>query len=80
MSEIHNSLENEHTFSLGLICGRPDLVNSEYVVLRKDDIKKVLDDGKTSLTISRMKGERSFRISVGGGRENSFQVKANQLY
>ncbi|MGI6534583.1 MAG: hypothetical protein ACOX23_08325 [Peptococcia bacterium] len=34
---------------------------------------------KTSITISRKKNEKAYRISVGGGRENAMQVKASRF-
>lgn len=39
----------------------------------------VLDIGKSSITISRKKNERAYRISVGGGRSNSMKIKANRF-
>lgn len=71
--------ENKH-LSVGLVCGMNTLSNSEYAVLHKEEIGQLLDAGKTSVTISRKSGEKAFRISVGGGRENAMKVESNRKY
>ena len=71
--------ENKH-LSVGLVCGTSILSNSEYAVLHKEEISELLDAGRTSLTISRRSGEKAFRISVGGGRENAMTVESNRKY
>ena len=45
----------------------------------KDQIKQLNSLGKSSITISRKKNERAYRISVGGGRENAMQIKTNRF-
>lgn len=66
--------------SVGLVCGQEVLNQSQYAVLHKDVIEKIFDEGKKSLTISLKKGEKAFRISVGGGRDNAIRIKTNVLY
>lgn len=66
--------------SVGLVCGQEVLCQSEYAVLHSDVIERIFDEGKKSITISRKKGEKAFRISVGGRRESAVQIKTNVLY
>jgi len=55
------------------------LAESEIAVLNKDEIMQIIDLQKISITISRKKNERAFRILIGGGRDNSMQIKANRF-
>jgi hypothetical protein len=64
---------------VALVCGVLGLAESEIAVLNKDEIKQIIDLQKTSITISRKKNERAFRISIGGGRGNSIPIKANRF-
>ncbi|MPM28469.1 hypothetical protein SDC9_74995 [bioreactor metagenome] len=80
IQEIIEYLKQEKSLSLGLICGSEDTGESEYAVLQKDDIQQVFDAQKRSLTISRQKGEKAYRVSMGGGRENALQLKFSRLY
>ncbi|MDD4390897.1 MAG: hypothetical protein PHW03_08925 [Eubacteriales bacterium] len=64
---------------LALVCGVEGLSNSEIAVVDKDQIKQLNSLGKSSITISRKKNERAYRISVGGGRENAMQIKTNRF-
>ena len=80
MQEINDYLKSKKEFSLGLVCGANKLNQSEYAVIERKDIETLLEQGKTSLTVSRKKNERYFRVSIGGGRDNSVMVKANRIY
>lgn len=80
ISEIQEYISSNKKLSLGLVCGMSALNQSEYAVLHEDEIKEILQNGKTSLTLSRIKGEHAFRVSVGGGREKAKQIKSNRLY
>lgn len=64
---------------VALVCGVVGLGESEIAVLNKDEIKQIIDLQKTSISISRRKNERAFRISIGGGRDNAIQIKANRF-
>ena len=66
--------------SVGLVCGQDALNKSEYAVIHQEELLQLFSEGKTSLTISIMKGEKAFRISTGGGRDNAIQIKTNRLY
>ena len=81
IKELTQYMAMDLELSVGLVCGQKLLSTSEYAVLHKADIQKIFfDERKKSLTISRKKGERAFRISIGGGRDNALQIKANTLY
>ena len=80
INEIKEYLKSEKEFSLVLVCGADSLKQSQYAILKREDIEKLIQQGKKSLTVSRKKGEHDFRISVGGGRENSLRIKANRVY
>lgn len=80
VTELRRFIDDEKHLSVGLVCGMNSLSSSEYAVLHKKEISQLLDAGKTSVTISRKSGEKAFRISVGGGRENALQVKSNRMY
>ena len=80
IAELRRFISDDKHLSVGLVCGMSTLSNSEYAVLHKEEIGQLLDAGKTSLTISRKSGEKAFRISVGGGRENALQVKSSRKY
>ena len=80
MDEIKAFLNSGKGFSIGLVCGADTLNQSQYAVLKRDNIEELIKQGKTSVTLSRKKGEHAFRISIGGGRENSLKIKANEIY
>lgn len=80
VTELKKYIADGQYLSLGLVCGMKQFNNSEYAVLHKEEIQGILDAGKTSLTVSRKKGEKAFRISMGGGRENAMQVPSDRLY
>ena len=80
MDEIKAYLNSGKELSIGLVCGADALNQSQYAVLKRENIEELIKQGKTSVTLSRKKGERAFRISIGGGRENSLKIKANEIY
>ncbi len=77
--EIIEYLANGYNLVIALVCGIKGLVDSEIAVLDKDEVHNLLDLDKNSITISRKKNERAYRISVGGGRENAMQIKATRF-
>ncbi|MGB3926452.1 MAG: hypothetical protein WBI88_06780 [Caldicoprobacterales bacterium] len=77
--EISGYIENGYNLIVALICGVADLAESEVAVLDKEQIQKLIALDKDSITISRRKNERAYRISLGGGRENAMLVKANRF-
>ena len=77
--EIKKYIEEGKNIVLFLVCGASNLNESELAVLSKDDILKIFDNNKKSITISRRKHERAFRIAMGGGRSNSLAIKNNRF-
>ena len=78
-SELQKYIDEGKNLLLALVCGSSELDKSQLAILDKSQIQDILSREKTSITISRIKGEKAFRISVGGGRENSIQVKCNRF-
>ena len=78
IADLKQGMKSDKKLSLGLVCGKIKLNKSEYAVLHKDEIKEILDSGKESITISRKKGEKAFRISMGGGRQKSMKIESNR--
>ncbi len=79
LCEIKGYIQDDYNLTMALVCGEAGLSDSEIAVLDTEQIKEILSLDKTSLTISRMKNERYYRASIGGGRNNSMQVKANRF-
>ncbi|MCI2046885.1 MAG: hypothetical protein LKJ90_04125 [Faecalibacterium sp.] len=80
ISELKTYIGDAKHLSVGLVCGNEPLNKSEIAILHKEEISEILALGKESLTISRKEGERAFRISIGGGREQAMQIKCNRKY
>jgi predicted nucleic-acid-binding Zn-ribbon protein len=78
-SEIVDYMNNNYNLIVALLCGVEGLADSEIVILDKNKIKEILDLQKSSITVSRKKHERAFRISVGGGRDNAMKIKTNRF-
>lgn len=72
-------INNGYNLIFALVCGVEGLSNSEIAVLDKFQIEELVKMGKNSITISRKKNERSYRISVGGGRENAMQIRSSRF-
>ena len=79
LDELHQFIDVGIKLVLALVCGSKNLSDSELALLDNDDVKQILDKGKSSITISRCKGERKYRISVGGGRSKSMRINCNRL-
>lgn len=80
IEELFNYLKDEkRLLLLVLVCGTKDFKSSEIAVLHPEEINQYFSTGRTTLTISRKKNERQFRISVGGGRDNSIKIPAKRL-
>lgn len=78
-SEIQDYLDDGYNLFLILVCATTELSGSEIAVVNKQEIKELFSLGKDSITISRKKGEHSFRISIGGGRENAMLIRNNRF-
>ena len=79
IDELKNYMNSNINLSMALVCGVEGLSESEIAVLDKKEIDELLKLDKTSITISRKKNERAYRISLGGGRSAAIQVKANRF-
>lgn len=77
--EIRNIMDKGYNLVLALVCGVSGLSDSELAMLDKEQVKQLMAMGKDSITISRKKHERAYRISIGGGRENAMQVATNRF-
>ena len=77
--EITGYIQEGFNLIVALVCGVADLAESEVAVLDRDQIQELIMLDKNSITISRKKNERAYRISLGGGRENAMLVRANRF-
>lgn len=80
ISELCAFAAEEADLSVGLVCGNSPLNQSEIAFLHKEEISALLEANKESITISRKSGEKKFRISMGGGRENALPIATNRKY
>ena len=78
-NEIQANIDEGYNLVLALVCGVAGLFDSELAFLDKEQVKKIIDLGKDSITISRKKHEQAYRISIGGGRENAMLVASNRF-
>jgi hypothetical protein len=79
LEEMFRFIKEDRNLLLALVCGEEKLNESEYAVLNSEEIKQCLGNDKTSITISRLKGEKAFRISIGGGRDSSLKIPSNRV-
>ncbi|MDI3476619.1 MAG: hypothetical protein PWQ59_144 [Thermoanaerobacterium sp.] len=79
IARIFEYLDGKQNLIIALVCGKEKLDESEFAVLNSEEIKQCIGKGRTSCTISRAKGEKAFRISIGGGRDNSIRIPSNRL-
>lgn len=77
--EIKEYIEQGFNLLVTLVCGVEGLADSEIAVLNKNEITKIMGQDKSSITISREKYERAFRVAMGGGRANSLKIKTNRF-
>ena len=77
--EITGYIQEGFNLIVALVCGVADLAESEVAALDRDQIQELIMLDKNSITISRKKNERAYRISIGGGRENAMLVRANRF-
>ena len=80
INEIKTFLRDNYNLLVALVCGAKKLNESELVIINSRELKRLfIEDNRTSITISRLKGEKAFRISIGGGRSNSIKIPTNRL-
>ncbi|MEL7658165.1 MAG: hypothetical protein AAGU75_19905 [Bacillota bacterium] len=80
IAELRTFLNEGKNVSLALVCGNGGFNDSEYAVLHADELESLLISGKESITISRAKGEKAFRVSIGHGRDNAMKIPSNRLF
>lgn len=78
MVDLSKYLDEGKNLILALVCGSEELGESELAILDGDDINLLIFNNKNTFTISRKKGEKAFRISLGGCREGAHQIKCNR--
>lgn len=79
IDEIRRYISEGKNLVLFLVCGMSELKDSELAILDKNDLAELFDLGKNTITISRKKNEKAYRIAIGGGRSNSKQIKASRI-
>jgi hypothetical protein len=77
--EIKQYIEDGYNVILFLVCGTEDFKESELAILTKGDITKLFNHDKKTISISRKKHEKAFRIAMGNGRGNSLIIKNNRI-
>lgn len=80
ITELSKYLDEGCNLILALVCGNGGLKESEIALLDKNQVKEIIVSyDKKSITLSRKSQEQSFRISIGGGRDNSIRVRADRF-
>jgi hypothetical protein len=79
LNELRSIIDNGHNLVVALVCADTELSASELALIDKEQVNELINLGKDSITISRIKGEHAYRISIGGGRENAMLVTANRF-
>ncbi|WP_010631102.1 hypothetical protein [Sporolactobacillus vineae] len=77
--ELKDYIDEGKNVVLALICSSGDLSNSELALLNKEQILQIIDAGKQWFTVSRKKGEKSYRIPIDGSRVTALRVKCNSF-
>lgn len=77
--EIMGYINEGKNVLLFLVCGAVKLKESELAILDKDEILKIFSNNKKTITISRKKREKAFRIPLGSGRTNALTIKYDRF-
>lgn len=77
--EIKLYINQDKNVLLFLVCGAANFNESELAILTQDDIMEIFNIDKKTITISRKKHERAYRIAMGGGRSNSLPIKNDRF-
>lgn len=80
LEELTGFIASDKHLSVGLVCVDESLTGSHLAFLHKDELQELFGAGKNSLTISHRKGEHSYKIYLGGSRENCLKVKCNRPF
>lgn len=80
MEELKGFIASDKHLSVGLVCGDSSLSASHLAFLHKDELQELFNAGKSSFTISHRKGEHSYKIYMGGSRDNCQKVECNRSF
>lgn len=75
---IANYIDNGSPMLLVWLCGMKELKGSEIIVIKESEYEEYIR-GKSSISISLKTNERSFRMHIGGSRENAIQIPRNRI-
>jgi hypothetical protein len=75
--ELVDYIEKGKNVVLALVCGSGYLPKSELALINKEQILQIIHAGKRSITVSRKKSEKSYRIPIDGSRTSALKVKFN---
>lgn len=79
VDNLQQYIDEGYNLNLALVCGAANFIESELAVLDKEQILQIFNLEKTSITISRKKGEKAYRIPTEGGRESGIKVKYSRF-
>ena len=78
-AELQSYLDMDKNLIVALVCGEENLGESQLAVLDAEQIKQILDSGKTTINVTINKGECSFRIPMDRSREDGIKVKCSRF-
>ena len=79
IDELKSYIKQNLNFAIALVCGVKALGDSEIAVLDSKQIEDIIRLGKKSISLSKKKNEKAYRVSLGGGRDNAMQIKTNHF-
>ncbi|WP_294411277.1 hypothetical protein [uncultured Ruminococcus sp.] len=79
LQDLSKYLDENINLILALVCGSKDLGESELAILNSDEIARLFFLNKKSITISRKKNEKAFRIPLDGCRDGAITIKCNRF-
>ena len=79
IDELKSYIKQNINFAMALVCGVKALGDSEIAVLDSKQIEEIIGLGKKSISLSKKKNEKAYRVSLGGGRDDAMQIKTNHF-
>ena len=76
-SRIDHYIDTGIPVMLIWLCGKEGLKDSEILIINELEYEFIKD--KNSVNVSLVSNERSFRLHVGGSRENAIQIPRNRI-
>lgn len=80
LAELKKFLDDQLQLCLVLVCGNEILHKSEFAILHPDEITKILEQGKSSISISRKTHEHKYRIAMAGSRKLALRIDSNRYF